>query len=282
MSDLKQSIVVLFVFVVALLGIANVEAFQETVIDFSPIFFVLIAVVLFSELIVIAWLAKTGVRTSQYSVIAFWLLVYSLVWYVYLREDKPISINLIQLLLVLLTAFLAYDVARRVDQTDLALEKMALNAYPNRAREIGEAHDIISAEITRSRRYHHPLSILAVRLEKSKFLGESKDIQILTNDILERFAIAKVSKLISEHARSTDVILRDPDGQFFLLCPETGPASMNLLAERIAQAVKMDLEAEIECGFASFPDEAMTFDDLLYIASRRLTTVILNQKEKEN
>lgn len=270
MSDLKFSIVTLFVFVVVLLGIANVESFQESVIDFSPAFFVIIAVVLFSELLIVGRLMKAGVRLSQYAVIGFWLVVYAAVWYFYLREDKPIVVNLVQLLLVLLTAVLAFDVGRRVDQTDIALDGLAFSAYPNRAKDLQSAREFVSLEITRSRRYHHPLSILVVRLEKNKVWDERKDMKLLARDILERFALAKVSRILSDHARDTDLVLRDGNGEFILLCPETNHVSIALLVERIANAVGTELEAGIECGVASFPDEAVTFDDLLLRAKERL------------
>lgn len=273
MSDLKQSIITLFVFVVALLGIANVGGFQESFIDFSPVFFVLIAVILFSELIVIGRLIEAGVKVSQYSVIAFWLAIYGLIWYFYLGDDKPVAVNLIQLLLVLLTSVLAFDVGRRIDQTDIALENLAAGAYPNRAIDIQVARESILAEITRSRRYHHPLSILTVRLEKNKFWGDWKEMRLLSNEMMERFAVAKASQILSDHARSTDMVLRDRDGQFVLLCPETNHSSVSILAARIADAVKEELDATIECGSASFPDEALTFDDLINTANGRLTPI---------
>ena len=279
MSDLKLSILILFVFVVALLGIANVESFQESVIDFSPIFFVLIAVILFTELIVVGRLIKAGVRLSQYAVVAFWLVIYGVIWYFYLGSDKSVEVNFIQLLLVLLSAVLAFDVGRRVDQTDVALEKLASNAYPNRAMDIQSARDIISAEITRSRRYHHPLSVLTVRLEKNKAWGDWKEMKLLANEMLERFAVAKVCQILSDHARSTDMVLRDRDGQFVLLCPETNQVHAGILAARIAEAVKRELDATIETGSASFPDEALTFDDLLNTANERLLPVELNDNK---
>lgn len=281
MSDLKLSIVTLFIFVVALLGIANVENFQESVIDFSPIFFIIIAVVLFSELLIVGRLTKAGVRLSQYFILAFWLVVYGVVWYVFLRDDKSIEVNLVQLLLVLLSAVLAFDVGRRVDQTEIALEGLASSAFPNRARDIQAAQESISAEITRSRRYHHPLSILTVRLKSDKSLGEWKEMKLLANDILERFALAKVGQILSDHARSTDLVLRDGRAQFVLLCPETDQNSMGILANRIADAVKKNLDATIEFGSASFPDEALTFDDLLIRAKERSVIVELSEKSEE-
>lgn len=273
MNDLKFSIVTLFVFVVGLLGISNVESFQEGVIDFSPIFFVLIAIILFSELLVVGSLIQAGVRLSQYSIILFWIFIYGIIWFFYLREDKSVEVNLVQLLLILLSAVLAFDVGRRIDQTSFALEGFASSAYPNRARDIQSARDLISAEIARSRRYHHPLSIMSVRLEKNKEWGELKNMKLLADEMLERFAIAKVSQILSDHARTTDLVLRDRDGQFILLCPETNLTSTAILAERIAEAVRQELDAKIECGSAAFPDEALTFDDLLNTANGRLAAV---------
>lgn len=273
MSDLKLSIVTLFVFVVTLLGLSNVENFQEGIIDFSPVFFVLIAVILFSELLIVGRLIRAGVRLSQYAVILFWVMVYGVVWFFYLREDKSVEVNLVQFLLILFSAVLAFDVGRRIDQTDVALEGLASSAYPNRARDIQSADELISAEIARSRRYHHPLSIVTIRLEKKKEWGEWKDMKLLANEMFERFALAKMSQILSDYARNTDLVLRDRDGHFILLCPETNLTSTALLSKRIAQAVEKELDAKIKCGTASFPDEALTFDDLLNTANERLSPI---------
>ena len=116
MSELKFSITILVSYVITILGIANIEQFQESIINFSPIFFVFIAVIIFSELIVTSVLIKAGVKLSYYAVISFWMLVYALIWAFYLRDDKPIEVHLIQMLLALFSSVLAYDVGRRIDQ----------------------------------------------------------------------------------------------------------------------------------------------------------------------
>jgi GGDEF domain-containing protein len=280
MSELKQSIIILFIFIVLLLGAANVESFQESFIDFSPVFFVLIAIILFTELIVVGSLIKAGVQLSQYAVIAFWLVVYGLVWYFYLGNEKSIEVNLVQGMLVLLSAILAFDVGRRINQTDAALERLAASNFPNRAMDIQLARDLVNAEITRSRRYHHPLSILTVQLEKKKSWGDWKNSELFAKEMMERFAVAKVSQILSDNARGTDMVLRDRGGRFILLCPETNQTSTHILAGRIAEAVKRQLDADIECGSSSFPDEALTFDDLLDTASNRLAPV-LSKEESE-
>lgn len=280
MSELKQSIIILFIFIVLLLGAANVESFQESFIDFSPVFFVLIAIILFTELIVVGSLIKAGVQLSQYAVIAFWMVVYGLIWYFYLGGVKSVEVNLVQGMLVLLSAVLAFDVGRRINQTDAALERLAASNFPNRAMDIQLARDLVNAEITRSRRYHHPLSILTVQLEKKKSWGDWKNSELFDREMMERFAVAKVSQILSDNARGTDMVLRDRGGRFILLCPETNQTSTHILAGRIAEAVKRQLDADIECGSSSFPDEALTFDDLLDTATNRLAPV-LSKEEAE-
>ncbi len=270
MSDLKQSILTLFLFVVTLLGIANVESFQESIIDFSPVFFVLIALILFSELIVVGWLVKAGVRISQYFVTLFWLSIYGIVWYFYLAAEKSIEVNLVQLLLVLLTAVLAFDVGRRIDQTDITLERLASSAYPNRSMEIENAQNQILSEIARSRRYHHPLSVLAVKLEKNDWKEGIKEMNLIAEEMMNRFAIAKVSQILSDYARNTDLVLRDRDGMFILICPETNLSDTMTLSKRIKEEVKKDMNSQLLCGGAAFPDEALTFEDLVDIARKRI------------
>ena len=277
MSELKLSITILVSYVITVLGIANIERFQESVIDFSPVFFILIAIVVFSELLITSSLVKIGVRLSYYAVISFWLVVYVLFWAFYLKDSKPIEVHLIQLLLVLLSAVLAYDVGRRIDQLDITLDGLSASAYPNRAQEIQAARGTIAAEITRSRRYHHPLSVLAIRLGVPETGDGYRNLEPIAKDMLERFAVAKTSQILSDLARSTDLVLLDKDRQFVLLCPETNPNSLHILAERIADAVDQQLKTNIEWGSASFPDEALTFDDLLETAQKRLSPFAVSE-----
>ncbi len=270
MSDLKLSITVLVTYVIAILGIANIDSFQESVIDFNPTFFVFIALIVSSELLITGNLIRSGVKISYYTIILFWVTVYFVVWLFYFKNDRPVQVQLIQLLLVAISAGLAYDVGKRVGEIDRALDGLSSSAYPNRARNIQEARDLIAAEITRSRRYHLTLSILVFRLDMSKSKDERKGYKSLESDMLERFAVAKISQILSDLARNTDLVLYDKNSQFVILCPETDSNNISILAERITAAVDESLGVKIGWGKAVFPDEALTFDDLLQTARKRL------------
>lgn len=271
MSELKLSITILVSYVIVVLGIANIDEFQASVIDFSPEFFVLIGLIIFSELIVVGALIRAGVKINYYIVIPFWFFIYVLLWVFYFGDSRPIQVHLLQLSLMVLASILAYDVGKRIGELDKTLEGLSSSAYPNRARDVQSSRDLIAAEITRSRRYHHPLSLLTIRLERPKGKEGWKELESLASDMYERFAIAKTSQILSDMARSTDIILHDRDGQFVLLCPETNLNNIGILATRMEAAIEESLHTKIDWGSAAFPDEALTFEDLLQTAQKRLS-----------
>jgi hypothetical protein len=54
-----------------------------------------------------------------------------------------------------------------------------------------------------------------------------------------------------------------------VLCPETDTTDIIFLAQRISQIVEDRTGLQVNCGIASFPDEALTFEDLLFMARDR-------------
>ena len=142
-------------------------------------------------------------------------MAYVLVWTFYWRlySKLPVQVHLIQFLLVLIAAGLAFEVGRQIGQVTDLLKGLSKRTYPNRTLDLSAAEDRISAELTRSRRYQHPLSVLVVQMNsyaRSK-LEEHPNLQ---RDILAQFASAKVGQIINERARETDLIMRDEQGRF--------------------------------------------------------------------
>jgi hypothetical protein len=92
----------------------------------------------------------------------------------------------------------------------------------------------------------------------------------LQHDLLHRFTSARIGQIIDESIRQTDFMLRDHRGRFIILCPETDFNNATLLARRMSQAIKEKVGLQIHWGVAAFPEEALTFDDLLQKARERL------------
>lgn len=269
MANLKNSIAFLFFYLILVFGVAQVNYIEQNILNFEPAFFVLVALA-----VLIGIYLPSISRISIYTYLLFWALIYGLVWLFYWRTlEHPSNIQTlgIQFILVTISAGLAFDVGQHLRAMNVLFEGLSVTTYPNRALEIRQAESRISAELTRSRRYRHPLSLLLVELKKNRSKGKSESLDGLQRDLLHHFAIARVGQVIGESARETDLILRDQNGRFILLCPETDFEHSIIFGERIRQAVAENMDAEVVWSSASFPDEALTFEELIERAEQRLS-----------
>ena len=269
MDNLKNSILFLLVYIFAIFGIAQIDFVEKNVINFDSIFFILVALAVFSALIIVPLTFITF-----YQFLFIWAIVYVAVRIVYWNMTVHHSIELIVLEFVLvgISAGLSYDIGRQTKHVNRLLDELTTMTYPNRTMDLRSSGDRINAELTRSRRYHRPLSLLVVQVEKG-LKKPSRTGDVLEQDVLSRFSAARIGHIVNEQVRETDLILRDSHDRFILVCPETEFSYSTKLAERIARTVADSVGAQVEFGSASFPDEALTFDDLVQKAMSRILPV---------
>jgi len=270
MNNLRNSIVFLLFYTILVFGIGQVGYIEQNILNFEPVFFILLALTALMGIFI-----PLITHLSIYFYLAFWAVVYVLIWWFYWRfQPHPSTFQVlgIQFILVTISAGLGFDVGQHLRAMNMLFEGLSATTYPNRTLEIEHAEDRISAELTRSRRYHHPLSLLIVQLEKDKFKYRRENLDGLQKDLLQRFATARVGQIISEGARETDLLLRDRNGRFVLLCPETDNESSIIFGERIRNAVAERMDTDVVWSSASFPDEALTFEELIERAEQRLAS----------
>jgi GGDEF domain-containing protein len=268
MNELKNSILFLFVFIFAIFGIGNMDFVERNLINFEPIFFVLVALAVLSALVIVPL-----THFSIYQFLSIWAAVYVVIRVIYWQMTTAHSGQLVILEFVLMeiSAGLAFDIGRQLRQVSRLIDKFTAITYPNRTLDLRTAGDRISTELTRSRRYSRPLSVLVVQMDKLESQQALEKDESLQRDILTRFAAARIGEIVNDRARETDLILRDSDNRFILICPETGHLSSAILAQRISKSVAENIGAKVRWGVSSFPDEALTFDDLVEKAVERLS-----------
>lgn len=272
MFDLKNSVILMISFVIFVLGVSNIQYFEYNVLDFHSIFFVLLAIACLMGLLFTGPLLQRGVRVSLLLFLGFWAVVYGITWASYWRTEEPLALDIlvVQFILLEVGAGLAYNAGTNIGQIERILEGLAVTTYPNRMKDVQAATERIKDELNRSRRYHHPLSLLVFKFKKVDKMEIWKQQEFLQKDVLLRFTIARIGQVISNLSRQTDIVLRGVDGQFIVLCPETEYENLSNMAERIRAVVFDKIGASLLWGSASFPDEALTFDDLLQSAENRI------------
>ena len=266
MKALRSSVILLFSFFSVVLSIAQVEYFEKNILNFQAAFFIMLVV----ATLVGVW-GPSRIKISIYGYLGIWAVIYILVWALYWRfllQPRTMEELTVQFLLIELAVALSYDVGVQINQVNNLLEDVARGSYPNRTLDLKMASDAINTEMNRSRRYSRPLSVLVFQITKTPSI--SSQFEGVEKDLFSHFMAAKVGRIINEHARQTDLIMRDYDYRFIVLCPETNEQSALILAQRIYQSVAEGVDRQAVWSTASFPSDALSFDELFEIAISRL------------
>jgi diguanylate cyclase (GGDEF)-like protein len=114
-------------------------------------------------------------------------------------------------------------------------------------------------ELSRARRYNHPLSLIMIDIDHFKKINDS-----LGHPVGDQ-VLQEVARLLKEQARDVDLAARYGGEEFMLVLPETKRGEAQSLAERIRQrveghdfkvtAVRKPLKVTISLGVSGFPED---------------------------
>jgi GGDEF domain-containing protein len=211
------------------------------------------------------------------AVVLFWVAIYVVLrWFLKelpLMGEQAAFQTFSEGALIAISALLGREVSTSYNDIQRVLERITAPVDGQRVMEKDESIGEIKKEFVRSRRHNRPLSLLVLEPSSGSL---NVDLQQIINDIQhemsERFLAASLAHAIIEEVRRNDLIIKRNDhGRFAVLCPETNPEGSAKLAKRICESVMEKLGIPLAYGTASFPDEAITFEDLVSHAEFQLT-----------
>lgn len=289
MTRLRKSIVFI---ILHFLIIFNIDRIGNGSIEFlriAPFVYVLVVAALISTL-----LFNLLQRHSIYYSIILWSLIYIIFRLIFIQQ-RPILgeaftyLTITEISLISITVVLSHELAHALRELEDVVANVTLPKSRQRIIPMSDAEPEIDTEFARSRRYNRPLSVLVMRiLPTTNQLDITRVVKEIQKSMLNRYITASMAQMISKVARRTDLIIeKDNQNSFILLCPETGAEGVFVLAERLQNMASQWLGIDLRFGVASFPDEALTFEDLLKraevqaIAPSKLSTFSMLDEEVE-
>ncbi|PKL77353.1 MAG: hypothetical protein CVV27_05725 [Candidatus Melainabacteria bacterium HGW-Melainabacteria-1] len=124
-----------------------------------------------------------------------------------------------------------------------------------------------------SRRYGRELSVLMVDIDHFKSINDTYGHQVGDQVLRE------VADLLKHRLRSTDIIGRYGGEEFMAVLQETGQSGAEIVSQdlvRMVERTEIKIEGEeairvtISVGYAAFPVDALTIDNLIAIADKGL------------
>ncbi|MCA2002718.1 MAG: hypothetical protein LDL51_12700 [Chloroflexi bacterium] len=268
MSNLKKSFFWIAFYLLLVLALAQLDRADTPVINFASYFY-LLAIFLVPVMIFVPSLHKVSVVLPMF----FWGAIYFALFQLIdrtLTATMDVEVIVLEIVILGVGVWLSYQLATGIAQSESLMDALAKGTFPHRALELDKAHEQIRTEFSRSRRYHRPLSLLVMEASPRDEQISRESLKSVQHDILARLSNARVGQTIGDAIRQTDLLIRDQTGRFLILCPETDLEHASLLAARACKIVEDRTGFQTRCGCASFPDEALTFEDLLHTARDRL------------
>jgi len=266
-TNLKRSFFWIAFYLLIVLVLAQLDRSDTPIINFTAYFY-LVAIFLVPVMIFMPSLHKVSVVVPMF----FWGAIYSILLQLIDRSrtgSVNVEVIVLEIVIIEVGVWLSYQLAVGIASSESLMDVLAQGTFPHRAIEMDTATEQIKTEFGRSRRYHRPLSLLVVHAVPKDDEMVREMLKSLQHDVLSRLSNARIGQAIGEAIRQTDLLIRDHIGRFVILCPETDLENAVFLAARTREIIEERTGLHVNCGVASFPDEALTFEDLLYIARDR-------------
>lgn len=191
-------------------------------------------------------------------------------------DDRPAwgggytYLSLFELFAIITTAALAYSVGRLSADFIDTVRSLIFTDTEGRVYNINEAENLIKREMQYTRRVNRPLSILVLEADAN---GARADLQATAQEIqrllAKRYSMMALARLMGRTLRRTDFILdHAKEGRLVLVAPEMHKEQTAAIVERLNEQAQRRLGIALRSGVASFPDQGVTFEELLYQAEQ--------------
>lgn len=273
MKNLRFLIVATIVGLTIFFNIERLDFGRTNLIDIDSFVYILGAIAL-TTVFVTPLLWRSHVALS----LTVWIAVYLLMKLFFFNQRPLLGglytyLTITEIALLLLTIWLSHSLARVIHDFEKAVEIITFGSDNKRVRRLGDATEDIQVEMFRSRHHHHPLSVVVVEPKKESIqVALHRAVKEVQEVIMKNYVITRLADSLSRHLRRTDMVLEERErGRFIILCPDTSARDLNVLVEYIQVTAAEMMGVSVRCGTATFPDEALTFEELVRQAETKLS-----------
>ena len=277
MKPLRNALLFLLIVIWFFLNLERLDIGQATdAINLQSFVYALGGVIVITHLL----LAPYWVPSLSLSV-AFWLAVYAVLKGVVFAQ-RPIFgglytyLSVTEMTWVGLLAAASWRLMQHFHLIRHTLATLSLEGISDRVKPLDKAEREIAREFARSRRHGVPLSVVVLRVALPPHASKlAPELQVLLyREFLERFAVQRALVTLDQEIRRTDWVLDVPQKkEILLLLPDTPLQGAEGVARRVTQRLHEALGLQVTAGWASFPEEAVTFEALWQQAEKRAQTL---------
>lgn len=272
MKRLRRSVVALLVFLAIFYNIERLDFGQKNVIDIQSVVYVIgLAAVVAIIFVPVMWRAHVALPMLLWSSV---LIVCKLL----IPENRPLFggiytyLFITEFVLLNILVALTHNVARNLHEFEEAVKNITFAEVSRRVKKLSDVEEDVQNELLRSRRHHYPLTVMVIKPNPGSIRAVlHRMVHEVQQAMMSRYVVTSLARVIGDQLRRTDIIVdQHEQGRFIIVSPDTDSVNSAVLADRIKSATAVTLGVDVTCGSASFPDGALTFEELVSQAESQL------------
>lgn len=189
-------------------------------------------------------------------------------------QQLPLTVTELGALAV--TILLSHRIGRGLEEFYQAVATTAQTRMDDRSMpfELGQAE--MYREVRRARQFHRPLTMLTITAnEDSMQASLDRFIREVQQMTVRQYVTSKLASLLSSQMKDCDIITYRDD-HFVAVLPETEREGAMRVVEQLRSAAQSELGLQLKIGTCTFPEEEVTFVNLLSNAESQLIEVLHN------
>lgn len=263
MKRLPRAMIYIILYLTLLYNLERIKINHVALIDIKGFVYALIVIIIIILLQVpsarkLPLSAIMLITLGIYAIGKFTVFFYWTTW-----DANSAYLVITEVVLIWLAVLLAYRAGVYMEDFENAVSNISFSDLEY-ARDLDKTTDDIRVEMYRSRRYNHPLTLAVIEPETIPLdMDMNIAIREVQRSMLERYFTVNMARAIHKDLRLVDTIIDlDKGKRFAILYPETTREKALPLVER-AYRIAKEMGISIRAGMASFPENAVTFEELL-------------------
>ncbi|MBP7692663.1 MAG: hypothetical protein KA764_12125 [Anaerolineales bacterium] len=271
---IKRSLAGLLVYLAFFYNVERLDFGQQNIVDLNTFIYVLVLAAIVSQ-VVFQPIARMKIGSQIILGLGIYIVGRLVLWAFFAKAifgGLETYVFITEIALLALGLVLGRRVAQDYLDFEDAVENLSLSGHNRKARTLETATEDIQLELSRSRRHHYPLSVIVVQSDPNSLKEViHRTVQEVQRAMMGRYVLAGLGRALGRHLRRTDILVDQLEkGRYVIVSPDTDTERARLLIDRLQTLVAGRLGVRVSCGIASFPDEALTFDELVHAAEAGL------------
>lgn len=187
-------------------------------------------------------------------------------WYDNLLTGYALPLTVTQVSAILLTGLLARQIHYHLQEFEDVIAHITFGYVGKLPKPFAEGQGAIYREVKRARRYHRPLTVVALKVQEADLqIMLPKMVKEVQHAMMRQYVLAGIARILNENMHDFDTIALK-DNNFILVLPEITGAEAGQMAQKLEETVKEKMKVKLQVGTAKFPEEAVTFESLVELA----------------